>query len=76
MKRKKETNKNPHAIACGFLCKSSAELGRIDFNAGAHGRSQDAALDILTLGKGASGAAIQNMNLVLGCAEDEGLVIS
>ena len=26
------------------------------------------------LGKGASGAAIQNMNLVLGCAEDEGLV--
>ncbi len=27
------------------------------------------------LGKGASGAAIQNMNLVLGCAETEGLVI-
>ena len=26
------------------------------------------------LGKGASGAAIQNMNLVLGCAEGEGLV--
>ena len=26
------------------------------------------------LGKGASGAAIQNMNLVLGYAEDEGLV--
>ena len=28
------------------------------------------------LGKGASGAAIQNMNIVLGCAEDEGLVRS
>ena len=27
------------------------------------------------LGKGASGAAIQNMNIVLGCAEDEGLVL-
>ena len=27
------------------------------------------------LGKGASGAAIQNMNLLLGCAEDAGLVI-
>ncbi len=27
------------------------------------------------LGKGASGAAIQNMNLVLGCAEDEGLEV-
>ena len=26
------------------------------------------------LGKGASGAAIQNMNVVIGCAEDEGLV--
>ena len=26
------------------------------------------------LGKGASGAAIQNMNIVFGCAEDMGLV--
>ena len=27
------------------------------------------------LGKGASGAAIQNMNIVLGCDEDKGLKV-
>jgi len=27
------------------------------------------------LGKGASGAAVQNMNLMLGCNEEEGLSI-
>ena len=66
---------DPAAFEGGFL--SSAGLsGRDDMEVSAYGNGERAVLvsRFDNLGKGASGAAIQNMNIVLGCAEDEGLV--
>lgn len=66
---------DPAAAEGGFL--SSAGLsGRDDMEVFVYGNPDRAVLvsRFDNLGKGASGAAIQNMNLVLGCAEDEGLV--
>lgn len=66
---------DPAAAEGGFL--SSAGLsGRDTLEVSAHGNGERVVLVARfdNLGKGASGAAIQNMNLVLGCAEDEGLV--
>jgi len=60
----------------GFL--SSAKLsGRDDLEVSAYGNSDRTILVARfdNLGKGASGAAIQNMNLVLGCPESAGLVV-
>ena len=59
----------------GFL--SSAKFsGRDDMEVSAYGNEERIVLvsRFDNLGKGASGAAIQNMNLVLGCAEALGLV--
>ena len=66
---------DPAAAEGGFL--SSAGLsGRDDMEVSVYGNSERVILvsRFDNLGKGASGAAIQNMNIVLGCAEDEGLV--
>ena len=66
---------DPAASEGGFL--SSAGLsGRDDMEVSVHGNDDRLVLvsRFDNLGKGASGAAIQNMNLVLGCAEGEGLV--
>ena len=66
---------DPAATEGGFL--SSAGLsGRDSLEVSAYGNGERIVLVARfdNLGKGASGAAIQNMNLVLGCAEDEGLV--
>ena len=66
---------DPAAAEGGFL--SSAGLSGSDaMEVSAYGNSERVVLVARfdNLGKGASGAAIQNMNLVLGCAEDEGLV--
>ena len=65
---------DPAAAEGGFL--SSAGLsGRDDLEVSVYGN--DVRMVLVSrfdnLGKGASGAAIQNMNIVLGCAEDEGL---
>ena len=60
----------------GFL--SSAGLsGKDSLEVSAYGNDERIILvsRFDNLGKGASGAAIQNMNIVLGCAEDEGLVL-
>ena len=59
----------------GFL-SSAALSGRDDMEVSVHGGSERALLvsRFDNLGKGASGAAIQNMNIVIGCAEGEGLV--
>ena len=65
---------DPAAAEGGFL--SSAGLsGRDDMEVSVYGNDDRVILvsRFDNLGKGASGAAIQNMNLVLGCAEDEGL---
>jgi len=67
---------NPAEAEGGFL--SSAGLsGRDDLEVSVYGNDERAILvsRFDNLGKGASGAAIQNMNIVLGCAEDEGLVV-
>ena len=66
---------DPAAAEGGFM--SSAGLsGRDDMEVSVYGNAERAVLvsRLDNLGKGASGAAIQNMNIVLGCAEDEGLV--
>ena len=66
---------DPSAAEGGFL--SSAGLsGRDDLEVSVYGNDERMILvsRFDNLGKGASGAAIQNMNLVLGCAETEGLV--
>ena len=66
---------DPAAGEGGFL--SSAGLsGRDDMEVSVYGNSERTILvsRFDNLGKGASGSAIQNMNIVLGCAEDEGLV--
>ena len=60
----------------GFI-SSAALSGRDDMLVGAYGNDERIILVSLfdNLGKGASGAAIQNMNLALGCEETEGLKI-
>ena len=66
---------DPAAAEGGFL--SSAGLsGRDDMEVSVYGNGDRAILvsRFDNLGKGASGAAIQNMNIVLGCKEDDGLV--
>ena len=65
---------DPAAAEGGFL--SSAGLsGRDTLEVSAYGNDERVVLvsRFDNLGKGASGAAIQNMNVVLGCAETEGL---
>lgn len=60
----------------GFV--SSARLtGRDDMLVSAYGNDDRVVLVSLfdNLGKGASGSAIQNMNLAIGCSETEGLVV-
>ena len=59
----------------GGFVSSAAFSGRDDMAVSAFGTDERVVLVALfdNLGKGASGAAIQNMNLVLGCAETEGL---
>ena len=67
---------DPAAAEGGFL--SSAGLsGRDDMEVSVYGNSDRAVLvsRFDNLGKGASGAAIQNMNLVIGVDETEGLVV-
>ena len=66
---------DPAAAEGGFL-SSVAFSGRDDMEVSVYGNAERAVLvsRFDNLGKGASGAAIQNMNIVLGCAEDEGLV--
>ena len=66
---------DPAAAEGGFL--SSAGLsGRDSLEVSVYGNAERAILvsRFDNLGKGASGAAIQNMNLVLGAAETKGLV--
>ena len=60
----------------GFI-SSAALTGRDDMLVSAYGNDERIILVSLfdNLGKGASGSAIQNMNLALGCSETEGLVI-
>ncbi|MCQ2388403.1 MAG: N-acetyl-gamma-glutamyl-phosphate reductase [Kiritimatiellae bacterium] len=60
----------------GFL-SSAALSGRDDMEVSAWGNAERIALVARydNLGKGASGAAIQNMNVVLGADETEGLVL-
>ena len=65
---------DPAAAEGGFL--SSAGLsGRDDLEVSVYGNDERMVLvsRFDNLGKGASGAAIQNMNIVLGVAENEGL---
>ena len=60
----------------GFLSGNAFE-GRDDMEISIYGNDERILLvsRFDNLGKGASGAAIQNMNLLLGCAEDTGLVV-
>jgi N-acetyl-gamma-glutamyl-phosphate reductase len=64
------------AAAEGGFLSSAGLSGRDSLEVSAYGNGDRVVLVARfdNLGKGASGAAIQNMNLVLGCAEDEGLV--
>lgn len=66
---------DPSAAEGGFL-SSAALCGRDDMEVSVYGNAERVLLvsRFDNLGKGASGAAIQNMNLVLGRSEDEGLV--
>ena len=65
------------ALDDGGFISSAALSGRDDLLVGAYGNDERILLVSLfdNLGKGASGAAIQNMNLALGCNETEGLVV-
>ena len=65
---------DPAAPEGGFL-SSAALSGRDDMEVSVCGNDARALLvsRFDNLGKGASGAAVQNMNLVLGCPETEGL---
>ena len=65
---------DPAAAEGGFL-SSSALSGRDDMEVSVYGNDERLVLVARfdNLGKGASGAAIQNMNIVLGCDEDKGL---
>ena len=60
----------------GFL-SSAVMSGRDDMVVSAYGNADRIVLVSLfdNLGKGASGAAIQNMNIALGCRETDGLVV-
>ena len=60
----------------GFA-SANALSGRDDMHVTVHGNDERLILTARfdNLGKGASGAAIQNMNILLGCFEYEGLVI-
>ena len=60
----------------GFLSALKFE-GRDDMSVSAFGNDDRITLvsRFDNLGKGASGAAIQNMNIVLGCEEDKGLIV-
>ena len=66
---------DPSAAEGGFL-SSAALSGRDSMEVSAFGGDERVVLVARfdNLGKGASGAAVQNMHLALGCAEDEGLV--
>ena len=66
---------NPAEAENGML-SSAALSGRDDMEVSVYGNDDRIVLvsRFDNLGKGASGAAIQNMNIVLGCAEDRGLV--
>ena len=66
---------DPAAAESGFL-SSAALSGRDVLEVSVYGNDERVVLvsRFDNLGKGASGAAIQNMNVVLGCSEDEGLV--
>ena len=67
---------DPAAAEGGFL--SSAGLSGSDaMEVSAYGNSERVILVARfdNLGKGASGAAIQNMNIVIGAREDTGLVV-
>ena len=63
------------ASAEGGFLSSAALSGRDDMEISVYGNDERMVLvsRFDNLGKGASGAAIQNMNLVLGCAEEKGL---
>ena len=65
---------DPASAEGGFL-SSAALSGRDDLEVSVYGNDERIVLvsRFDNLGKGASGAAIQNMNIVLGCAENEGL---
>ena len=65
---------DPSSAEGGFL-SSAALSGRDDMTVSVFGGADRAVLvsRFDNLGKGASGAAIQNMNIVLGCPEDKGL---
>ena len=65
---------DPAAAEGGFL-SSAALSGRDGLEVSVYGNDDRIVLvsRFDNLGKGASGAAIQNMNLVLGCTEEEGL---
>ncbi len=65
-------------LAEGGFISSMALAGRDDMLVSAYGNDERVILVALfdNLGKGASGAAIQNMNLALGCDELTGLVQS
>ena len=67
---------DPAAAEGGFL-SSAALTGRDVMEVSVYGNEERVLLvsRFDNLGKGASGAAIQNMNIVLGCAEDEGLTL-
>ena len=67
---------DPASAEGGFL-SSAALSGRDGMEVSVYGNDERILLvsRFDNLGKGASGAAIQNMNIVLGCAEDEGLVV-
>lgn len=59
----------------GFL-SAAAYSGRDDMEISVHGNDERILLvsRFDNLGKGASGAAIQNMNIILGCEENKGLI--
>lgn len=67
---------NPAEVEGGFL-SSAALSGRDSMEVSVYGNGDRVILvsRFDNLGKGASGAAIQNMNIVLGCDEDKGLKV-
>ena len=67
---------DPASAEGGFL-SSAALSGRDDMEVSVHGNDDRMLLVARfdNLGKGASGAAIQNMNLALGCDEETGLKV-
>ena len=67
---------DPASAEGGFL-SSAALSGRDDMEVSVYGNDERMVLvsRFDNLGKGASGAAIQNMNIVLGCDEREGLKV-